>query len=116
MSKGLPDRMVDEDAARYRGTRSARSSTNAGGDVRGGLGVCRSDHRAGPFERCEDDLDGEELSKGQVRHAAAGRKAVAARNSGLVPALSASSNRPRSAIPCSSDCGCRRAWTNWRRS
>ena len=39
------------------------------------------------INRGEDDLDGEELPKGQVRRAGAGRKAVAARDPGLVPAL-----------------------------
>ena len=38
------------------------------------------------INRGEDDLDREELPKGQVRRAGAGRKAVAARG-GLVPAL-----------------------------
>ena len=87
----LPDGMIDEDAIRYRwdmvgsklderGRRmfAAGEVTTAG---RGGLavvsritGLARS-----TIDRGEDDLDGEELPKGQVRRAGAGRKAVAAR-------------------------------------
>jgi hypothetical protein len=39
------------------------------------------------INRGEDDLDGEALAKGQVRRRGAGRKAVAEKDPGLVPAL-----------------------------
>src|ERR1700689_4937137 len=84
--------MIDEDAIRYRwdmvGSKLDERGRRmfAAGEVRtagrGGLavvsritGLARS-----TINRGEDDLDGEELPKGQVRRAGAGRKAVAARS------------------------------------
>src|SRR5277367_5516102 len=91
--------MIDENAIRYRwdmvGSKLDERGRRmfAAGEVRtagrGGLavvsritGLARS-----TINRGEDDLDGEELPKGQVRRAGAGRKAVAAIDPGLVPAL-----------------------------
>ena len=39
------------------------------------------------INRGEDDLDGEPLAKGRVRRKGGGRKSVAAKDPGLVPAL-----------------------------
>ena len=90
--------MIDEDAIRYRwgmvGSKLNERGRRmfAAGEVRtagrGGLavvsritGLARS-----TINRGEDALDGEQLPKGQVRRGT-GRKAVAARDPGLVPAL-----------------------------
>ena len=67
------------------------------------------------INRGEDNLGGEEMPKGQVRRAGAGRKAVAARDPGLVPALKRLLE-PATLRDPKRYCGCRRAWTNWRRS
>ena len=91
--------MIDEDAIRYRwdmvGSKLDERGRRmfAAGEVRtagrGELallsritGLARS-----TINRGEDDLDGEELPKVQVRRAGACRKAFAARDPGLVPAL-----------------------------
>src|ERR1700684_3572123 len=95
----IPDGMIDEDAIRYRwdmvGSKldeRGRRMFAAGGGRAGGRGgaavVSRITGLArSTINRGEDDLDGEELPKGQVRRAGAGRKAVAARDPGLAPAL-----------------------------
>jgi hypothetical protein len=91
--------MIDEDAIRYRwdtvGSKLDERGRRlfAAGEVRtagwGGLavvsritGLARS-----TINRGEDDLDGEGLPKGKVRRAGAGRKAIAATDPELVPAL-----------------------------
>ena len=91
--------MIDEDAIRYRwdmvGSKFDERGRRmfAAGEVRtagrGGLAVVSriTGLTRSTINRGEDDLDGEELPKDQVRRAGAGRKAVAARDPGLVPAL-----------------------------
>lgn len=91
--------MIDEDAIRYRWNTVGSKLDERGrrlfaaGEVRtagwGGLavvsritGLARS-----TINRGEDDLDGDELPKGQVRRAGAGRKALAATDPELLPAL-----------------------------
>ena len=91
--------MIDEDAIRYRwdtvGSKLDERGRRlfAAGEVRtagwGGLaavsqitGLARS-----TINRGEDDLDGEDLARGQVRRAGGGRKSVAASDPALVPAL-----------------------------
>ncbi len=91
--------MIDQDAIRMRweavGSKLDERGRRmfAAGEVRtagwGGLavvsritGLARS-----TINRGEDNLDGEDLPKGQVRRAGAGRKAVSANDPDLVPAL-----------------------------
>jgi hypothetical protein len=52
------------------------------------------------INRGEDDLDAAPLSKGRVRRAGGGRKAVSAIDPELVPELKRLSSPPRSAISC----------------
>src|SRR5208282_966477 len=86
----IPDGMIDEDAIRYRWD-MVGSKLDERGRRMFAAGEVRTASRAGlarsTINRGEDDLDGEELPKGRVRRAGAGRKAVAARDPGLVPAL-----------------------------